>query len=59
MPDKSQIIKTTIRVERELWNKVRILAVQQGTTAEAIVTLALKETLKELVKIGAKKKGAK
>ncbi len=57
MPDKpkTKIIKTTIRIDRNLWNKVRILAVKNGTTAEALVTLALQElvslTLEELLKL--------
>jgi hypothetical protein len=47
MPDKPKIIKTTIRVERSLWNRVRILAVKQGTSAEALVSLALEQLLKK------------
>jgi hypothetical protein len=43
-------IKTTIRLPRSLWNQVRILAVKNGTTAEALVEKALKS----LVKTGGK-----
>lgn len=39
-------IKTTIRLPRALWNQVRILAVKNGTTAEALVEKGLRLVLK-------------
>jgi hypothetical protein len=63
MPDKPKIIKTTIRIERSLWNRVRVLAIENGTSAEALTTLVLKElvnlTPKEIAKELRKKKGGK
>ena len=42
-----EIIKTTIRVPKQLWDKVRIRAIEQGTSAEAIVVKSLGEYLKK------------
>ena len=39
-------IKTTIRLPKALWNQIRILAVKNGTTAEALVELGLKLVVK-------------
>jgi len=44
---KEEIIKTTIRVPRQLWDKVRIRAIEQSTSAEAMVIKALTELLKK------------
>jgi hypothetical protein len=46
MQTKETIIKTTIRVPKQLWDKVRIRAIEQGTSAEAMVVKALTEHLK-------------
>jgi len=43
---KDEIVKTTIRVSRSLWDKVRITAIQRGTSAEALVAEALTDLLK-------------
>ena len=44
---KDEIIRTTIRVPRSLWNQVRISAIEQNTSAEAFVVKALKKLLKK------------
>jgi hypothetical protein len=44
---KEEIIKTTIRVPKQLWDKVRIRAIEQNTSAEAMVIKALSEHLKK------------
>lgn len=44
---KEEIIKTTIRVPKPLWDKVRIRGIEQGMSAEAIVVTALGEFLKK------------
>lgn len=44
---KPAVIKTTIRVPKQLWDKVRIRAIEQDTSAEAIVVKALGEHLKK------------
>jgi hypothetical protein len=44
---KEGITKTTIRVPKQLWDKVRIRAIEQGTSAEALVIKALLEHLKK------------
>ena len=41
------IIKTTIRVPKQLWDQVRIRAIEQSTTAEAFVVKALGESLRK------------
>jgi hypothetical protein len=43
---KLEIIKTTIRVPKPLWDDVRIEAIKQGTSAEDLVVRALCEHLK-------------
>jgi hypothetical protein len=45
--DKQQIIKTTLRCPAELWKRVRMRAIKDGTTAEALVIAALSEYLKK------------
>ncbi len=42
-----EIIKTTIRVPKALWDKVRIRAIHEGSSAEAIVISALGEYLRK------------
>jgi hypothetical protein len=44
---KPEIIKTTIRVPKPLWDKIRIHAIEKNTSAEAIVVTALSEHLKK------------
>jgi hypothetical protein len=44
---KEGIIKTTIRVPKQLWDKVRIFSIEQNTSAEALVVKALTELLKK------------
>ena len=44
---KEEIVKTTIRVPKQLWDKVRIEAIKQNTSAEAFVVKALGEHLKK------------
>lgn len=45
-PKAEEIIKTTIRVPKQLWDKVRIRAIEQNTSAEALVVKALGELLR-------------
>lgn len=45
-PDKDEIIKTTIRVPRELWNAVQHRAIDEGTSAQDIINRALAGYLK-------------
>ena len=44
---KEEIVKTSIRVPKQLWDRVRIRAIEQNTSAEAIVVSALGEFLKK------------
>jgi len=44
---KDEIIRTTIRVPKPLWAKVRISAIEQNTSAEAFVVKALTKLLKK------------
>ena len=46
MKEKQPIVKTTIRVPKPLWDSVRIAAVKESTTAEALVIKALTQYLK-------------
>jgi predicted DNA binding CopG/RHH family protein len=39
--------KTTLRVPEKLWDRIRILAIKRGMTAQAIVIEALHEALKK------------
>jgi hypothetical protein len=41
----TQYIKTTLRVPESLWRRVRIHALETGTTAEALVSAALESYL--------------
>lgn len=43
--EKDLIIKTTIRVSKTLWDRVRIRAIKENSSAEAIVASALREYL--------------
>lgn len=47
MSKPDEIIKTTIRVPKTLWDRVRIRAIEDGSSAEAIVVKALGEHLKK------------
>jgi hypothetical protein len=38
---KEEIVKTTIRVPKPLWDKIRIRAIEESTSAEALVIVAL------------------
>jgi hypothetical protein len=40
------IIKTTVRIPKHLWANVRIRAISEGSTAEALVVAALTAYLK-------------
>ena len=39
-------VKTTVRIQRKLWDRVRIRAIQQDISVEALVNAALAEYLK-------------
>jgi len=43
---KDEIVKTTIRVPKPLWDKVRIRGIEQSVSAESLVVLALERMLK-------------
>lgn len=43
---KPEIVKTTIRVPRALWTKVRQRAIADGISAEAMVVDALEKYMK-------------
>lgn len=47
MAPKPEIIKTTIRVPKPLWQSVQHLAIDDGVSAESIVAKALVEYLKK------------
>jgi len=63
MPDKPEIIKTTIRVPKPLWDRVRIFAIEHNGTAEGVVITALSEFIytkkRATKKSGASEKGGK
>jgi len=44
--EKETIIKTTIRVPKQMWDKVRIRAIREDISAEALVVRALTQYLK-------------
>ena len=44
---KEEIVRTTIRVPKALWDRVRIAAIKQNTSAEALVVKALGDQLKK------------
>ena len=46
-PSADSTIKTTLRVSRALWSEILILAVVERTSAQAIVTTALQNYIKE------------
>lgn len=50
---EDETVKTTIRVRRALWKAVRIRAVEEDLTAEALVVKALEAYL------GGKKRGTR
>jgi Ribbon-helix-helix protein, copG family len=43
---KKQTIKTSIYIDRELWNEVKILAIRQGVTATEVLERALESYIK-------------
>ena len=44
--DRGAIIKTTVRCPASLWKRVRLRAIQDGTSAESLVIAALTAYLK-------------
>jgi len=44
---KTEVIKTTIRCPKQLWQRVQHLAIDLGVSAESIVVKALGEYLKK------------
>lgn len=46
MKEKEQVTKTTLRVPKTLWDKVKIRAIQENISAEALVNSALTQYLK-------------
>jgi hypothetical protein len=47
---EEEIIKTTVRLRRDQWEKLRITAFQQRTTAEALMQESLDAILKKYAK---------
>lgn len=43
MPKDKNFVKTSIKQPRELWNKIRNDAINQGTTSDKILTTILEE----------------
>ena len=39
-------VKTTVRVDADLWQKVRVFAIKNGTTAEALISKGLRLVVK-------------
>jgi hypothetical protein len=46
-PKEQEMIKTTIRVPKELWDKIRIRGIEQGISAGEIVVQSLGDYLKK------------
>jgi len=44
---KADIIKTTLRVPKTLWDRVKIEAIKRNTTAESFIIQALTAELKK------------
>jgi len=44
------MVRTTIRVPEDLWRRVKIRAIDEGTSVQEIVTVALKAYLKAPVR---------
>ena len=46
MNPKDEVIKTTLRVPKRLWDRVKIRAIQEGISAEALLNSALTQYLR-------------
>jgi predicted DNA-binding protein len=40
-------VKTSVRVPRATWDRVRVLAIRRGVTAQALIVEAIENILKE------------